>query len=84
MPTQRHLSTNLKVRLEAYDRARSRICKIVGMLEVLASGPPNLGASVKDCRNHIDKMRKLRLEDKYGNVIQHMFKRFQQNDSDFF
>ncbi|KAL1567787.1 protein FAR-RED IMPAIRED RESPONSE 1-like [Salvia divinorum] len=84
MPAHRHLSTNLKVHLEAYDRTGLRPCKSVRMLEALAGGPPNLGASMKDCRNHVDKMRRLRLGDGDAAAIQHMFKRLQQNDKDFF
>ncbi|KAG6408027.1 hypothetical protein SASPL_131029 [Salvia splendens] len=74
MPAHRHLSTNLKVHLEAYDRAGVRTCKTVRMLEALVGGPPNLGASMKDCRNHIEKMRRLRLGDGDAVAIQQMFK----------
>ncbi|KAG6407476.1 hypothetical protein SASPL_130467 [Salvia splendens] len=73
-----------KVLLEAYDRAGSRLCKSVRTMEVLAGGPSNLGASTRDCRNHVDKMRRLRLGDGDANAIQKMFKRLQQNDRDFF
>ncbi|XP_047978717.1 protein FAR-RED IMPAIRED RESPONSE 1-like [Salvia hispanica] len=66
------------------DRSGSRLCKSVRTMEVLAGGPSNLGASVRDCRNHVDKMRRLRLGDGDANAIQKMFKRLQQNDSDFF
>ncbi|XP_057791034.1 protein FAR-RED IMPAIRED RESPONSE 1-like [Salvia miltiorrhiza] len=84
MPAHRHLSTNLKVHLDAYDRAGLRLCKSVRMMEVLVGGPPNLGASMKDCRNYVDKMRKLRLGDGDAAAIQQLFKRLQQNDKDFF
>ncbi|XP_042032209.1 protein FAR-RED IMPAIRED RESPONSE 1-like [Salvia splendens] len=84
MPAHRHLTTHLKVLLEAYDRAGSRLCKSVRTMEVLAGGPSNLGASTRDCRNHVDKMRRLRLGDGDANAIQKMFKRLQQNDRDFF
>lgn len=35
--------------------------RMLKMLEVLASGPPNLGALVRDCKIHVDKMQRLGL-----------------------
>ncbi|XP_057808583.1 protein FAR-RED IMPAIRED RESPONSE 1-like [Salvia miltiorrhiza] len=84
MPGHRHLTLGLKRQLEANDRACIRICKNVKLMEVLAGGPENIGATTKDCRNFIDKRRRLRLGEGDAEAISQLFSRLQKSDARFF
>ncbi|XP_042978792.1 protein FAR1-RELATED SEQUENCE 5-like [Carya illinoinensis] len=67
--------------LDLNDRAGIRMNKNFGVLVVEAGGFENLDFQEKDCRNFIDKARKLRLGKGGGEALTEYFKRMRsQND----
>ncbi|KAG6536338.1 hypothetical protein ZIOFF_001392 [Zingiber officinale] len=59
-------------------------CKNIKLLEVQAGGPENLGCLPKDCRNFIEKRRRLRLGDGDAEAIRKLFITMQLRDRNFF
>ncbi|XP_057990542.1 protein FAR-RED IMPAIRED RESPONSE 1-like [Hevea brasiliensis] len=63
------LNMDMKRRLEANDIAGIRPAKSIRLLEVQADGPENLSCLSKDCRNFIERKRRLRLGDGDAEAI---------------
>ncbi|XP_057998326.1 protein FAR-RED IMPAIRED RESPONSE 1-like [Hevea brasiliensis] len=64
--------------------SRIRPAKSIRLLEVQAGGPENLSCLSKDCRNFIERKRRLRLGDGDAEAIRKLFVRMQRNDPEFF
>ncbi|XP_058008226.1 protein FAR-RED IMPAIRED RESPONSE 1-like [Hevea brasiliensis] len=84
MVAHRSLNMDMKRRLEANDIAGIRPAKSIRLLEVQACGPENLSCLSKDCRNFIERKRRLRLGDGDAEAIRKLFVRMQRNDPEFF
>ncbi|KAF2305274.1 hypothetical protein GH714_003442 [Hevea brasiliensis] len=84
MVAHRSLNMDMKRRLEANDIAGIRPAKSIRLLEVQAGGPENLSCLSKDCRNFIERKRRLRLGDGDAEAIRKLFVRMQRNDPEFF
>ncbi|XP_058006625.1 protein FAR-RED IMPAIRED RESPONSE 1-like [Hevea brasiliensis] len=84
MVAHRSLNMDMKRRLEANDIAGIRPGKSIRLLEVQAGGPENLSCLSKDCRNFIERKRRLRLGDGDAEAIRKLFVRMQRNDPEFF
>ncbi|XP_058006730.1 protein FAR-RED IMPAIRED RESPONSE 1-like [Hevea brasiliensis] len=84
MVAHRSLNMDMKRRLEANDIAGIRPTKSIRLLEVQAGGPENLSCLSKDCRNFIERKRRLRLGDGDAEAIRKLFVRMQRNDPEFF
>ncbi|XP_058002193.1 protein FAR-RED IMPAIRED RESPONSE 1-like [Hevea brasiliensis] len=69
MVAHRSLNMDMKRRLEANDIAGIRPAKSIRLLEVQAGGPENLSCLSKDCRNFIERKRRLRLGDGDAEAI---------------
>ncbi|KAI5672885.1 hypothetical protein M9H77_13249 [Catharanthus roseus] len=78
------LSTNVNRKLEMHDRARLRHNKSVRIFEVQAGGLDKFGCLPRDCRNYVQKVRKLNIGAWDVDCINRMFIRIHQKDSDFF
>ncbi|XP_057990594.1 protein FAR1-RELATED SEQUENCE 5-like [Hevea brasiliensis] len=59
MVAHRSLNMDMKRRLEANDIAGISPAKSIRLLEVQAGGPENLSCLSKDCRNFIERKRRL-------------------------
>ncbi|XP_058008148.1 protein FAR-RED IMPAIRED RESPONSE 1-like [Hevea brasiliensis] len=84
MVAHRSLNMDMKRRLEANDIAGIRPAKSIRLLEVQAGGLENLSCLSKDCRNFIERKRRLRLGDGDAEAIHKLFVRMQRNDPEFF
>ncbi|XP_058003781.1 protein FAR-RED IMPAIRED RESPONSE 1-like [Hevea brasiliensis] len=84
MVAHRSLNMDMKRRLEANDIAGIRPAKSIWLLEVQAGGPENLSCLSKDCRNFIERKRRLQLGDGDAEAIRKLFVRMQRNDPEFF
>ncbi|KAI5674946.1 hypothetical protein M9H77_05896 [Catharanthus roseus] len=62
MLLHRSLSSNMKRKLEMHDTARLRPSKSVRILEVQAGGWDKLGCLLRDCKNYVQKERRLNIE----------------------
>ncbi|KAF2305092.1 hypothetical protein GH714_001746 [Hevea brasiliensis] len=84
MVAHRSLNMDMKRRLEVNDIAGIRPAKSIRLLEVQAGGPENLSCLSKECRNFIERKRRLRLGDGDAEAIRKLFVRMQRNDPEFF
>ncbi|KAL8519329.1 hypothetical protein ACS0TY_010315 [Phlomoides rotata] len=73
MPAHRHVDVHMKRILEANDIAGIRPCKNMRICEVQSGGPQKLGCLPRDCRNFVDKKRRLRLGDGDAEAIRLLF-----------
>lgn len=80
----RNLTTLAKRKLELNDSAGIRMNKNFNVLMVEAGGHENLPFLEKDCRNYIEKIRRLKLGAGDANALQSYFKKVQSVDSNFF
>ncbi|PIA28728.1 hypothetical protein AQUCO_06700032v1 [Aquilegia coerulea] len=74
----------VKRRLEMNDRAGIRPNKSFNSFVVEAGGHDNVPFLEKDCYNHLDKFRRLRLGDGDAAAIQNYFTKMQANNSNFY
>ncbi|KAI5680949.1 hypothetical protein M9H77_02176 [Catharanthus roseus] len=69
---------------EMHDTAGKRPSKSVRILEVQARGSDKLGCLPRDCRNNVQKVRRLNIGAGDTDCINRMFIRMHQKNSDFF
>ncbi|XP_024634327.2 protein FAR-RED IMPAIRED RESPONSE 1 [Medicago truncatula] len=74
----------MKRRLELNDQAGINVSRNFRSLVGEANGYENLTFGEKDCRNHIDKVRRLRLGTGDAEAIQKYFVRMQKQNSQFY
>jgi hypothetical protein len=82
--SNKNLEPHIKRRLELNDRAGIRVNRNYRSLVVEANGYENLTFGEKDCRNYIDKIRRLRLGTGDADAIQNYFVRMQKQNSQFY
>ncbi|XP_028097663.1 protein FAR1-RELATED SEQUENCE 5-like [Camellia sinensis] len=80
----RILEPHVKRRLELNDRVGIRMNKNFTSLVLEAGGREKLSYLEKDCRNHIDKVHRLRLEEGDATAMYNYFVKMQGDNSDFF
>ncbi|KAI5667238.1 hypothetical protein M9H77_17091 [Catharanthus roseus] len=83
-PRGRETEQVLHIRLEMQDTTELRPNKSVGILEVQVRGPEKLGCLFRDCRNYVQKVRRLNIGARDTDYINRMFIRMHQKNSDFF
>lgn len=74
----------MKRRLEINDEADINVSRNFRSLAVEADGYENLAFGEEDCRNYIDKVRRLRLGTGDAEAIQNYFVRIQKQNSQFY
>lgn len=84
MKAYKSLSPVIKRRLEAHDIAGIRPSKSIRLLEVQAKDPEQLSYLPRDCRNFVDRTRRLKLGNERVDYINRMFLRMQQQNANFF
>ncbi|XP_044479705.1 protein FAR-RED IMPAIRED RESPONSE 1-like isoform X2 [Mangifera indica] len=82
--SNRIIHPSVKRKLEVNDRAGIRPNKNFNTLIVEAGGAENLPFLQKDCRNYIEKVRRLRLGVGDASAIQKYFLKMQSENSNFF
>ncbi|KAL6551959.1 hypothetical protein OROGR_008113 [Orobanche gracilis] len=80
----KNLGPHIKRRLEVNDQAGINVSRNFRSLVVEANGYDNLAFGEKDCRNYIDKVRRLRLGTGDAEAIQNYFVRMQKQNSNFY
>nr|XP_043630460.1 protein FAR-RED IMPAIRED RESPONSE 1-like [Erigeron canadensis] len=80
----RFVNRNVKRRLEIYQRARVRMNKGFNTFVVESGGYENVPFTEKDCRNYIDKVKRLIFGEGDAQAIQSYFTKVQSSDRDFF
>ncbi|KAH9697333.1 protein FAR1-RELATED SEQUENCE [Citrus sinensis] len=80
----RSLSAHAKKKLDINDRARIKLSKNYQSLVIEAGGHENVTFIERDCRNHIQKERRLRLGDGDAAALQNYFMKVQAEDNRFF
>ncbi|KAH9782936.1 protein FAR1-RELATED SEQUENCE [Citrus sinensis] len=75
------LNTYAKKMLDVNDRAGIRLCKNYQSLVIEASGHENVTFIERDCRNHVQKERRLRLGDGDAAALQNYFMKVQAEDN---
>ncbi|KAK8949262.1 Protein FAR-RED IMPAIRED RESPONSE 1 [Platanthera zijinensis] len=80
----RKLTATAKRKLELNDADGIRMNKNFHVLMVEAGGHENLSFLEKDCRNYIEKVRRLRLGTGDASSLQNYFKQVQSIDANFF
>ena len=80
----KNLGPHIKRRLELDDQAGINVSRNFRSLVVEANGYENLTFREKDCRNYIDKIRRLRLAIGEAEAIQNYFVRMQKQNSQFY
>ncbi|KAI5682380.1 hypothetical protein M9H77_03608 [Catharanthus roseus] len=84
MLTHGSLNSNRNRKLERHDTAGQRPGKSVSILEVQTGGPDKLGCLLRDCKNYIQKVRRLNIGARVVDCINRMFIRMHQKNSYFF
>ncbi|XP_045809922.1 protein FAR-RED IMPAIRED RESPONSE 1-like [Trifolium pratense] len=80
----KNLEPHFKKRLELNDQAGINVSRNFRSLVVEANGYENLTFGEKDCRNYIDKVRRLRLGRGDADAIQNYFVKIQKQNSEFY
>ncbi|KAL7199240.1 hypothetical protein ACSBR2_021512 [Camellia fascicularis] len=80
----RILESHVKRRLELNDSAGIRMNKNFTSLVLEAGGHEKLSYLEKDCRNHMDKVRRLKLEKGDATAMYNYFVKMQADNSEFF
>ena len=82
--SNRNIGAQMKRRLELNDQAGINVSRNFRSLVGEANGYENLTFGEKDCRNYIDKVRRLRLGTGDAEAIQKYFVRMQKQNSQFY
>ncbi|KAH9730204.1 protein FAR1-RELATED SEQUENCE [Citrus sinensis] len=80
----RSLNTYAKKKLDVNDRAGIRLCKNYQSLVTEVGGHENVTFIERDCRNHVQKERRLRLGDGDAAALQNYFMKVQVEDNRFY
>nr|XP_043638201.1 protein FAR1-RELATED SEQUENCE 5-like [Erigeron canadensis] len=80
----RVVNRNVKRRLEIYQRAGVRMNKGFNTFVVENGGYENVPFTEKDCRNYIDKVKRLKFGEGDAEAIQRYFTKVHSSDHDFF
>ncbi|XP_071678107.1 protein FAR1-RELATED SEQUENCE 5 [Lolium perenne] len=80
----KRLDYNVKRRLELNDRAGIRVNKNFNSLVVAADGHENLTFGEKECRNYLDKTRRLKLGSGDAEAVRNYFMKMQSDNPNFF
>ncbi|KAH9786195.1 protein FAR1-RELATED SEQUENCE [Citrus sinensis] len=80
----RSLNTYAKKKLDVNDRAGIRLCKNYQSLVTEVGGHENVTFIERDCRNHVQKERRLRLGDGDVAALQNYFMKVQVEDNRFY
>lgn len=78
------MDPSLKRRLKLNDQAGINVSRNFRSLLVEANGYENMIFGEKDCRNYIDKVRRLRLGAGDAEAIQNYFVKMQKQNSQFY
>ena len=78
------MDSYVKRRLELNDKAGIRISKNYKSIVIEAGGFEKLPFGEKDCRNHVDKARRLRLGVEDARALRDYFVRMQEKDDQFY
>ncbi|XP_058744403.1 protein FAR1-RELATED SEQUENCE 4-like [Vicia villosa] len=82
--SNKNLGSQMRRRLELNDQAGINVSRNFRSLVVEANGYENLTFGEKDCRNYIDKVRRLRLGTGDAEAIQKYFVRKQKQNNQFY
>ncbi|PNX99877.1 protein FAR1-related sequence 6-like, partial [Trifolium pratense] len=80
----KNLGSHIKRRLELNDQAGINVSRNFRSLVVEANGYENLTFGERDCRNYIDKVRRLRLGTGDADAVQNYFIRMQKQNNQFY
>ncbi|XP_048446054.1 protein FAR-RED IMPAIRED RESPONSE 1-like [Pyrus x bretschneideri] len=80
----REVSSSAKKKLEVNDKAGIRVNKSYNSVVVEVGGHENMKRLEKDCRNYIEKVRHLRLEEGDATAVQNYFVSMQAQNANFF
>ncbi|GFY92815.1 FAR1-related sequence 6 [Actinidia rufa] len=80
----RVLDEHVKRKLELNDKAGIKLHKTYDSLQIEAGGHENLPFLRKDCRNHLDKMRRQLLVEGDAEAMHKYFMKMKADNSDFF
>ncbi|XP_022891882.1 uncharacterized protein LOC111406735 [Olea europaea var. sylvestris] len=80
----RELSAHVKRRLEVNDMTGIPLHKSFNSIVVEVGGYENLSCIEKDCRNYVEKVRRLRLGQGDGSALQSYFSKMQAQCSGFY
>ncbi|XP_024642129.1 protein FAR-RED IMPAIRED RESPONSE 1-like [Medicago truncatula] len=80
----KNMGSHIKRKLEINDQAGINVSRNFRSMVVEANGYENLTFGEKDCRNYIDKVRRLRLGTGDAEAIQNYFVRMQKQNSQFY
>ncbi|KAB2603357.1 protein FAR1-RELATED SEQUENCE 5-like [Pyrus ussuriensis x Pyrus communis] len=78
------VSSSVKKNLEVNDKAGIRVNKSYNLVVVEVGGHDNMKCLEKDCRNYIEKVRRLRLGEGDITAIQNYFVNMQAQNANFF
>ncbi|GFY84445.1 TIP41-like family protein [Actinidia rufa] len=82
--SNRVLDEHVKRRLELNDKAGIKMHKTYELLQIEAGGHDKLPYLKKDCRNYLDKQRRLRLVEGDAEAMHRYFMKMKADNSDFF
>ncbi|XP_058188429.1 protein FAR1-RELATED SEQUENCE 4-like [Rhododendron vialii] len=84
LKSNRVLDEHVKRRLELNDKARINLNQTYASLQIEAGGPGKLPYIQKDCRNHVDKVRRSLLLEGDAEAMHNYFMKMKADNSDFF
>ncbi|XP_058217556.1 protein FAR-RED IMPAIRED RESPONSE 1-like [Rhododendron vialii] len=84
LKSNRVLDEHVKRRLELNDKARINLNQTYASLQIEAGGPGKLPYIQKDCRNHVDKVRRSLLVEGDAEAMHNYFMKMKADNSDFF
>ncbi|XP_057500884.1 protein FAR-RED IMPAIRED RESPONSE 1-like [Actinidia eriantha] len=80
----RALDKNVRRKLVLNEQAGIRLNKTVASLHIEAGGPDKVPYLTRDCRNYLEKLRRLQLAEGDAEAIHHYFMRMRGDNADFF
>ncbi|KAI8527661.1 hypothetical protein RHMOL_Rhmol12G0093200 [Rhododendron molle] len=82
--SNRVIDEHVKRNLMLNDKAGIKLPQTYASLQIKAGGPDKLRYSQKDCRNYVDKQRRLKLVERDAEAMHSYFMRMKIDNSDFF
>nr|XP_023921952.1 protein FAR-RED IMPAIRED RESPONSE 1-like [Quercus suber] len=80
----RIIEPHVKKKLELHDKAGIRMNKSFNSFVVAVGGHKNLSFLEKDCRNHMEKVRRSHLRERDASAMYHYFLKMQVDNFEFF